>query len=247
AVEAGLVKPGDAAACPAETVIEGSKVTSNNEPPGKQTKTAADAFAYSCNTYFAQLGVELGEERFRAMSEALGLTEEPPFDLPATAGRLSTDPDFLSTKPGLAASAFGQGQLQMSPLGLVLATAAIANQGVVPEPRLFLDDEPRAWRTAMSPETARLVTEMMVRGTTDGWAATAAIPGVSVAAKTGSAEVAPGESSDALFIAFAPAEAPTIAVVVVKERAGAGSTQAGPVARAVIQAWVGLNPVPQVP
>ena len=84
---------------------------------------------------------------------------------------------------------------------------------------------------------------MIVRGTTDGWAATAAIPGVSVAAKTGSAEVAPGESSDALFIAFAPAEQPTIAVVVVKERGGAGSTQAGPVARAIIDAWIKMNPI----
>ena len=223
--------------------IDGSKVTSNNEPPGKQTKTAADAYAYSCNTYFAQLGVRVGEAKLRAMSQALGLTEAPPFALPTSTGRLSTDQKFLSSNAGLAASAYGQGQLQISPLELGLATAAIANGGVVPRPRLFLNDPPGAWRSAMSPETARLVTQMMVRGTTDGWAATAAIPGINVAAKTGSAEVAPGESSDALFIAFAPAEKPTIAVVVVKERGGAGSTQAGPVARAIIDAWIKMNPV----
>ena len=243
AVEAGLVKPEDAATCPKEVVIDGSKVTSNNEPPGKQTKTAADAYAYSCNTYFAQLGVRVGEAKLRAMSQALGLTEAPPFALPTSTGRLSTDQKFLSSNAGLAASAYGQGQLQISPLELGLATAAIANGGVVPRPRLFLNDPPGAWRSAMSPETARLVTQMMVRGTTDGWAATAAIPGINVAAKTGSAEVAPGESSDALFIAFAPAEKPTIAVVVVKERGGAGSTQAGPVARAIIDAWIKMNPV----
>ena len=242
AVEAGLVKPEDAATCPEQVIIDGSRVTSRNEPPGKQTKTAADAYAYSCNTYFAQLGVKVGADRLRQMSQALGLTEAPPFELPTVAGRLSTDPNFLGSNAGLAASAYGQGQLQMSPLELVLATAAIANGGVVPRPRLFLDDEARPWRTAMSPETARIVTQMMVRGTTDGWAATAAIPGVSVAAKTGSAEVAPGESSDALFIAFAPAANPTIAVVVVKERGGAGSTQAGPVARAIIDAWLKMSP-----
>ena len=242
AVEAGLVKPNDPATCPAEVIIEGSKVTSQNEPAGKQTRTAADAYAYSCNTYFAQLGVRVGEARFRAMAQALGLTEGAPFDLPTSAGRLSINPKFLSSNPGLAASAYGQGELQMSPLGLALATASIANGGVVPRPRLLATDARGPWRTAMSPETARLVTQMMVRGTTDGWASTAAIPNVSVAAKTGSAEVAPGESSDALFIAFAPADRPTIAVVVVKERGGAGSTQAAPVARAIMQAWLATNP-----
>ncbi|MEI6136867.1 MAG: penicillin-binding transpeptidase domain-containing protein, partial [Chloroflexota bacterium] len=247
AVEAGLVKPDDPASCPAQVIIDGSRVTSNNEPAGKQTKTVADAYAYSCNTYFAQLGVRVGEARFRAMATALGLTEGPPFDLPTSAGRLSTKAGFLSSNAGLAASAYGQGELQISPLELVLATAAIANGGVVPRPRLLMSDTPSNWRTAMSSESARLVTQMMVRGVTDGWAATTAIPNVKVAAKTGSAEVAPGESSDALFIAFAPADRPTIAVVVVKERGGAGSTQAGPVAKAIIQAWLAMSPKPTTP
>ena len=236
AVEAGLVHPDDPASCPEEVIINGSRVTSRNEPAGRRTRTVEDAYAYSCNTYFAQLGVRVGEERLRAMAEALGLTEAPPFDLPVGAGRLSTDASFLDSDAGLAATAYGQGQLQVTPLALALATAAIAHGGVVPRPRLLLADAPGDWRTAMSADTARQLTRMMVRGVTDGWAATAAIPGASVAAKTGSAEVAPGESSDALFIAFAPAEAPTIAVVVVKERGGAGSTQAGPVARAIIEA-----------
>ena len=241
-VEAGLVKPEDPASCPEQVLIDGTRVTSHNEPPGKVTRTVADAFAYSCNTFFADLGVRLGEARLRATAQALGLTEAPPFTLPTSAGRLSTDASFLSSNGGLAATAYGQGQLQISPLELVLATASVANNGVVPKPRLLLDAPAAPWHTAMSAETARLVTQMMVRGTTDGWASTAAIPGVAVAAKTGSAEVAPGESSDALFIAFAPASAPTIAVVVVKERGGAGSTQAGPVARAIIDAWLKLSP-----
>ena len=241
AVEAGLVKPDDPATCPSQVLIEGTKVTSNNEPPGKHTTTVAQAYAYSCNTFFAQLGVRVGETRFRAMAEAMGLTTAPPFELQTIAGRLNSDTAFLSSSGGLAASAYGQGQLQMSPLGLALATASIANGGGVPRPRLMLDGTPTAWRIAMSASTARLMTQMMVLGTTDGWAATAAIPGVAVAAKTGSAEVAPGESSDALFIAFAPAGAPTIAVVVVKERGGAGSTQAGPVARAVIDGWLKIT------
>jgi peptidoglycan glycosyltransferase len=69
-----------------------------------------------------------------------------------------------------------------------------------------------------------------------GWASTGAVPGVSVGGKTGSAEVGEGEASHAVFIAFAPVEQPRVAVAVLKERAGAGSSQAGPVARAIIEA-----------
>ncbi|MEX2446686.1 MAG: FtsW/RodA/SpoVE family cell cycle protein [Dehalococcoidia bacterium] len=238
AIEAGLLTLDDPAECPPEIFIDGARITNANEPPGRQTETVADAYAFSCNTFFAALGEELGADRLREMSEALGLTEEVPFPLETSAGRMSTDEGFLNTGAGLAASAFGQGQLQFSPLHLALATASIANGGVVPEPRLFLDEDPSDWRRAMSPETARQMTQAMVRGVADGWGSTAAIDGVDVAGKTGSAEVAEGESSDALFIAFAPADDPTIAVAVVKERAGPGSREAGPVVRAIIEAWL---------
>lgn len=242
ALQEGLVAADSPASCPEEVFIEGVQIVSRNEPPGKQTRTAADAYAYSCNTYFAQLGVDLGAERLVAMASALGLTSAPPFDLPTVPGRLSTTPDFLETDAGLAASAFGQGELQLTPLHLALLTAAVANDGRVPEPRLFLDDEPATWRTAMSPEVADALAAMMEHGVTEGWASTAAIAGRRVGGKTGSAEISADASSHALFIAFASVGDPSIAVAVVKERAGAGSTQAGPVARAVIEAWLTRTP-----
>jgi len=238
ALEDGVIQADEAATCDEEMFVEGVRIISRNEPPGKRTEDVSDAYAYSCNTYFAQLGLDLGAGRLRAMADALGLTEAVPFDLPTSAGSLATAQAFLDTDPGLAASAFGQGQIQVTPLHLAMIAATVANDGVVMKPRLFLDDQPTEWRRAMSVETARQVKAMMVQGVEDGWAATAAIPGVSVAAKTGSAEVAESESSHALFIAFAPADDPTIAVAVVKERAGSGSQQAGPVARAVIAAWL---------
>src|SRR5690606_7238168 len=103
---------------------------------------------------------------------------------------------------------------------------------------LFADQEPGEWRRAMSPETARDLAKVMELGVQVGWASTSAIPGVRVGAKTGSAEVTAEDSPHALFIAYAPIEAPQIAVVVIKERAGSGSQQAGPVARQVIEAWL---------
>jgi len=234
----GLVSLNTPAQCPEEIFVDGVSIVSRNEPPGKQTRTASDAYAYSCNTYFAQLGLEVGAERLEAMAEAFGLTDAPPFDLPTAPGQLSATPGFLDSDAGLAASAFGQGELQLTPLHLALITAAVANNGQAPQPRLFLDDEPSTWRTAMSPEVAQALATMMEHGVTDGWASTAAIAGRRIGGKTGSAEISAEASSHALFIAFASVGDPRIAVAVVKEHAGAGSTQAGPVARAVIEAWL---------
>ncbi len=238
ALEAGLVAPSTHATCPDEVFIDGVRIVNRNEPAGRRTETVADAYAYSCNTFFAELGILVGAERLRATAAAFGLTEAAPFDLPTTAGRLASTPGFLETGAGLAATAFGQGELQLSPLHLALMTAAIANGGVVPAPRLFLDDEPDEWRRAVSPETAWAMREVMRHSVDVGWASTAAISGVAVGGKTGSAEVVVEESPHALFIAFAPVDEPGIAVVVLKERAGSGSQQAGPVARAIIEAWI---------
>jgi cell division protein FtsI/penicillin-binding protein 2/cell division protein FtsW (lipid II flippase) len=247
ALEYGLVTLDTPATCPAEVFIDGVRIISNNEPAGRHTETVADAYAYSCNTYFAQLGIEVGEERFRAMAEAFGLTEEIPFPLPTEAGRLSTSKGFLDSGAGLAASAFGQGELQFTPLHLALVTAAIANGGVIEKPRLFLDDETTEWRRPVSPKTARALREAMEYGVEVGWASTVAIPGIRVGGKTGSAEVVVEESPHALFIAFAPVGDPSIAVVVIKERAGSGSQQAGPVAKRLIEAWLGYQSDDQVP
>lgn len=236
ALEAGLVTPEEAASCPARIEVQGFPVTSNNEPPGKRTTNVADAYAYSCNTYFARLGIEVGAERLTEMARAFGMLDPIPFELPSAVGSLATTEDYLASEQGLAVTAFGQGELQMSPLHLALVAAAAANDGMVPKPRLLADTPVEDWRRAMSPEAAADLASIMEYGVQAGWAATAAVPGVRVAGKTGSAEVEPGASSHAVFIAFAPVDDPRIAVAVLKERAGAGSIEAGPVAKAVIEA-----------
>ena len=237
ALEYGLVTPETPASCPPEVFIDGVRIVSYNEPPGRQTATVADAYAYSCNTYFAQLGVQVGADRLRAMAEALGLTEAPPFPLPAAQGRLYTSDGFLETGAGLAASSFGQGELQFSPLHLALVTAAAAHEGLVPVPRLFLDEAPETWRTALSPGAAQQLAAVMVRSVEAGWASTASVPGVEVGGKTGSAEVVVEENPHALFVAFGRVNGHQLAVAVIKEHGGSGSQEAGPVARAVLEAW----------
>jgi peptidoglycan glycosyltransferase len=231
-----LVQPNDPAQCPASISVLGIPITSRNEPPGKTTRTVRDAYAYSCNTFFAALGDRIGFQGLEDTARAFGLLEAPPFELPTEAGRLATTPRFIEDDRGLAMTAFGQGELQLSPLQLALVAAAAANDGVVPKPRLFVDDSPSEWRRALTPEVARELARIMEYSVQAGWASTGAVPGVSVGGKTGSAEVGEGEASHAVFIAFAPVEQPRVAVAVLKERAGAGSSQAGPVARAIIEA-----------
>ncbi len=238
AVENGLVTADTPVTCEEEIFVEGIRIVSRNEPDGPGTQNIGDAFAYSCNTVFAELGLEIGDDALIAIAASLGLAEAVPLPLPTSAGQLANSRAFLASDGGLAATAFGQGELQLTPLHLALMTAAVGNNGQVPRPRIFLDDASGTWHTAMSPQTAREVALIMEQGVASGWGATAAIPGVRVGGKTGSAEVEEGIAPHALFVAFAPVDEPTIAVAVVKELAGSGSREAGPVARAIIEAWV---------
>src|SRR5690606_21531602 len=124
-----------------------------------------------------------------------------PGDLDSLPGRLFTTPDYRASDQGLAVTGFGQGELQMTPLHLALVAAAAANDGLGPVPRLLLDGDPQTWRRAMSPEAARALVAIMEYGVQAGWASTAAVPGVRVGGKPGSAELEPGASSHAVFIA----------------------------------------------
>ena len=99
---------------------------------------------------------------------------------------------------------------------VALLAAAVANEGMVPVPRLLADSSPATWRRAMSPATARELAAIMEYGVQQGWASSGAVPGVRVAGKTGSAELESGAPPHAVFIAFAPVEAPRIAVAVLK-------------------------------
>src|SRR5690606_6379416 len=143
-------------------------------------------------------------------ADALGLTDQAPLPLETARGQLANTRGFLSRDGGLAATGFGQGELQMTPLHLALMTAAVGTGGRVPMPRIFLDEDSETWKTAMSPQTAAEVAEIMEHGVETGWASTVAISGIRVGAKTGSAEVAETDSH-ALFVALAPMEEPTIA------------------------------------
>lgn len=208
----------------------------------------------SCNTAFAQMGVDLGAEVMVAQARAFGFDAVPPLDLPDPARSVFPSVAFFDRNdPALAQAAIGQNDVAATPLQMALVAAGVANDGVVMRPHVgaeIVDDqgrlvstvEPRPWRRPTGPEVAETLTEAMVEVVARGTAQAMAIPGVTVAAKTGTAQLGTEPpASHAWVIGFAPAEDPRVAVAVIVEGQPGASEQTGgrvaaPIARAVIEA-----------
>jgi peptidoglycan glycosyltransferase len=235
-------------------VFNGFSVYCGNHPdipPGKMTLSLGEAYASSCNVAFAEIGVKLGHQKLSAYAEAFGFGSVLPIEIASSTGHVSQTPDILRDDAALASTAFGQGELLVTPLHMALATNAIANSGVIMEPHLVREmrdhdqviwqAEPQAWHTPIQPATAHAIRGMMVDSVEHGWAVGAKIEGVQVAGKTGTAETGEDTAAHAWFTAFAPADNPTIAVTVIKEHAGYGSAEAIPPAKRVIEAALQLE------
>ena len=134
----------------------------------------------------------------------------------------------------LSQLSIGQGRLLVTPLHMAMVTAAIANDGMMMRPRILENQPVERFSEMVSPSAARRVARAMRHVTRTGTARKADLPGLSVCAKTGTAQN-PGGDDHAWFICFAPAEKPRIAIAVVVENAGFGSAAALPVAVGVLE------------
>ncbi len=215
------------------------------DPSGEQP--LIEALTISCNTAFAQLGIDLGEERIREMAEAFGMDGEGfeiPLDVaPSGVGDIEDD-------AALAQTSIGQRDVRMTPLQAALVAATVANDGVQMKPYLVdqlqapdltvIDStEPEEWREPVSAEVADQLTEMMVSVVANGSGRAARIPGMEVAGKTGTAQVSDAVADHTWFMGFAPADDPKIAVAVfVANGGGTGGERSAPIARDVIQAYL---------
>jgi peptidoglycan glycosyltransferase len=197
------------------------------------------SFAHSCNSVFGPIGAKLGAKRLVAAAERFGFNERPA----VPAAKPSTIPPAKDLKDSLAvgASAIGQDRDLATPLGMASVGAAIANRGVRVRPRIAGTKKVR--RRAVSTKVAGQVRDMMVAVVRGGTGTAASIPGVTVAGKTGTAELRPTadaapdpRNTTAWFVAFAPAGNPRAVVAVMLVGAGQGGTAAAPIARRVLQA-----------
>lgn len=231
ALESGAVTPSTEFPVETAAVLDGTELSNAHDAPCGGD--FVNSFAESCNSVFAPLGVEVGAERLVATAERFGLNQPspipnvPPSTIPA-AGEIESDLE-------LGATAIGQGRLLVTPLRLASISQAIANDGKLVEPRLVPDEPPERLRVT-SRRVANTIEDLMVGVVASGTGTSAAIDGVDVAGKTGTAELGPGITEHAWFTAFAPADDPELAIAVLIANGGAGGEVAAPVARTVLEA-----------
>jgi cell division protein FtsI/penicillin-binding protein 2 len=252
ALESGIATPKSAYPVETKTTIEGVDIeNANGESCGG---TLTESFAESCNSVFAPLGVALGARRLVATAEAFGFNERP--DIPGAQPSTIPAAGEIGDDLAVGSSAIGQGRVLATALQMAGVAATIADGGRRVAPTLRLGERKEPSR-AISAKTARRVERMMLAVVASGTGTAAAIPGVRVAGKTGTAELEdttkPDEpvdpeagvvptaepdttDTDAWFVAFAPARRPRVAVGVLLVRAGAGGDVAAPTARQVLLA-----------
>lgn len=187
----------------------------------RDTANLEFALEQSCNTPFAQIAWELGEGTIQEQANDFGFGENLNIPVEVSASQFPAGLDDAQ----LAQSAIGQFSVAVTPLQMALVSAAIANDGVLMTPNLvksvmapdlsIIDEpQPQVFRDSLGAENANLLTDWMVNVVENGTARNAAIPGVQVAGKTGTAEV-PDQGDNAWFTGFAPAENPEVVVSIV--------------------------------
>ena len=255
ALEAGITRPGEEFPVQTSAVVGGREISNAyDEACGGDL---VESFAESCNSVFAPLGAELGGPKLVDISERFGFNSPPSLynkrAIAAVGLPESTIPTDISDDLTAGVSAIGQGEVLATPLQMASVAQTIGNGGVR-SPTSIVRDPTLAGEypdvDVVSGEVAEQVKEMMIEVVAAGTGSAAALPDVTVAGKTGTAELGTvsGEQStdpdadpvydvDAWFAAFAPAKNPEIAVAVLIVQAdGDGGTVAAPIVRAILDA-----------
>ena len=214
-------------------------------------QTYENSVTNSCNSSFANIGVGLNLDSFADTLDGLLFNQKLPIDLPSSISSYDLVGD--GTEDAIIQSSFGQGKTIVTPLLMNMITSAIANGGQVMKPQvldrimaadgtLVKEYTPSVYKRLMTAEESQILTELMVQVVKVGTASKLNGLSYSVAGKTGSAEYdSSKEFSHSWFTGFAPAEDPEIAVTVIMEEAGTGSSYAVPVAKRIFDAYFGAE------
>lgn len=206
------------------------------------------AFANSCNTAFADIGLELDNSDLRQTAESFLFNRKLPTDLSHSASVFRMDGD--SPVGEQMTTAIGQGNTLATPLHMALITSTIANGGIMMRPYLVdhietydgdrvSGNSPSIYKKLMTADEAEILTQFMTATATVGTAASLSGNGYTVAGKTGSAEYETNGTTGthSWFCGFSNTEDPDIAVVVIAEDGGTGSATAVPIARQIFDAY----------
>jgi len=210
------------------------------------TLTFEQAFVHSSNVVFGTLGMELGNGKLKKTAEAFNFNADTPAD--GVTIENSQFPSYnLFEKGNLAQSAIGQAEVLATPMEMALVASTVANNGVMMRPYIVSSVlsssgetlktiKPQQIRQVIPPGTASTLKDFMRAVVTDGTGTNAAIPGIEVCGKTGTADNQEGAEPHSWFIGFAPYDNPTVAVAVIVENGGTGGSNAAKIAAQVMQA-----------
>lgn len=256
-MDTDIASPSTMFADPTRFQLPGSTATISNYDGGAcgdgNSVQLRRAFVRSCNTIFADLAIQTGAANIGLTAEGMGWNSR--LDFPWAVPEATWRTEELAIDPAaLGQSGIGERDVRATPLHMAMVAATVANDGVAVTPylvqRVFDSDgatveeaEAAPIGRAMTSETAAALRELMTQVVTDGTGTRAAVSGIQVAGKTGTA-TGTGGFANAWFIGFAPAEAPQIAFAVLvqgNEQTGpdaTGGRLAAPIAARLVQAWM---------
>jgi peptidoglycan glycosyltransferase len=264
ALDTGAFTPDSTFVDPGYCTEYGKKVSNYADQSGPEVfgrVSFTSALQHSINAVFCEVGKKIGPLTILDYARRFGFYRDPPLETPSSErspsglydhGKLFLPHDPNKVDPGRLA--FGQERLQVTPLQMAMVAAGIANGGVVMQPYVvekitapngstIVTHAPKVYSRPISPATADALTKMMETVVSAGTGTAAQIAGVPVAGKTGTAETGVAGVNTTSFIAFAPANAPRVAVsVFLENQHGVGGTTAAPIARTVMEALLRSRP-----
>ena len=241
-------------------LVDGFRVRDGHHPEtGSTPLDLVHATEVSCNIYYALTGLKTGGADLVDYAARMGFGKVLPFDLPTAVSQVTngdgSQPGGFTDDVELANAAYGQAETFVTPLQMALVASTVANGGELMQPRLVTALTGQAGTRTIGPTSmgrvisatdAASINAAMVaavegdlgRQFTTG----AAIPGVTTAGKSGTAELGGTGEPHSWFIGFAPAEDPQVVIAVIVEQAGRGGEVAAPIAGQLMQRYLEGNP-----
>jgi len=237
-------------------LVEGFRVRDGHHPEtGSEALDLVGATEVSCNIWYALTGLETGGEALIDYAERMGFGAPIPFDLPTAVSQVTngkgTDPGGFVDDVELANASYGQAETFVTPLQMALVAATVANDGELMRPRLVTAMTGKSGTRTIGPESmgrvlsagdAAAINAAMVQAVEGPlgrrFTSGATVSGVTVAGKSGTAELGGSGEPHSWFIGFAPAEDPQVVIAVLVEQAGRGGEVASPIAGQLMTHWL---------